>query len=170
MKKLKKFYDVIVSVIVILALIVAMLVAGVRLFGVTPFTVLSGSMEPKYHVGSVIYVVPANADELEVGDAITFTHDNGVVVTHEIVEVDEDEQGLFFVTQGLANNTPDGIPVREGDVIGKATFSIPYLGYLADYLKTPYVRYVFIGVIVILILLSFLRPSDDGENGQEQTE
>ena len=168
MKAFKRVYNIIVTVIVVIAVIVAMLVAGVRLFGVTPYTVLSGSMEPKYHVGSVIYVVPADADGLEVGDAITFRLDSGVVVTHEIVKVDEDEKGLFFVTQGLANNTPDGSPVREDAIIGKATFSIPYLGYLADFLKTPYVRYVIIGVIAILILLSFLSPSDENEEHSEQ--
>lgn len=167
MKTFKRIYNIFVTVVVVLAVIVAMLLAGVRLFGLKPYTVLSGSMEPKYHVGSVVYVTSAVADELEIGDAITF-YTNGVVVTHEIVDIDEDEKGVFFTTQGIANDTVDSTPVREGEVIGKVVLSIPLLGYLSSFLQTPYVRYAFIGGIIILLLLSLLRTSDDEQQNESE--
>ena len=55
-KVIKKIYDAIISLLVAAVVILVMLLVGVRLFGIKPFTVLSGSMEPRYHVGSVIYV------------------------------------------------------------------------------------------------------------------
>ena len=56
MESFKKIWNGITTVIVILVVILAILLAGVRLFGLQVFTVLSGSMEPTYHVGSLIYV------------------------------------------------------------------------------------------------------------------
>ena len=50
-------------------------------FGYMPYVVLSGSMEPVYPVGSLIYVAPVDANSLEPGDAITFDR-NDAVVTH----------------------------------------------------------------------------------------
>ena len=59
---------------VILAVIVAfaILLVGVRLVGLRPLVVLSGSMEPTYHVGSMVYVKSVDPESIEVGDPITF--------------------------------------------------------------------------------------------------
>ena len=43
-----------------------------RLMGLKTYKVLSGSMEPEYHVGSVVYVEKSLIDDIEVGDVITF--------------------------------------------------------------------------------------------------
>ena len=156
LKKVKKIYNIFTLVFVVAIFVLAILLVGVRLFGLQPFTVLSGSMEPKIHVGSLIYVVDVDPAELQVGDALTFKH-NGNTVTHEIVEIIDAEspRDRLFVTQGLTNNIPDGqIPVS--DIIGKPVFTIPYLGYVAVYIQNP------VGVIgtacalVIILMLSFL--------------
>ena len=155
MQKFKKIYNIITLVLVIAAFLLAMLLVGVRLFGLQPFTVLSGSMEPKIHVGSLIYVVDADPAELKVGDPLTFTH-SGTTVTHEIVEIIEAEnpQDRLFVTQGLTNNITDGqIPVS--DIIGKPVFTIPLLGYVAVFVQNPIGIISIACVIVILLMLSF---------------
>ena len=54
------------------ALAAALLLAGARLVGLRTFAVLSGSMEPAYPVGSLIYVRSAEPSALECGDVITF--------------------------------------------------------------------------------------------------
>ena len=59
----------------VLAVILAVALVGVRLVGLQVFTVLSGSMEPTYHVGSLIYVKDVDYKELEAGDVITFMLD-----------------------------------------------------------------------------------------------
>ena len=41
---------------VVFGFVLALLLVGVRLFGMQVFTVLSGSMEPTYQTGSLIYV------------------------------------------------------------------------------------------------------------------
>ena len=55
MAPLKKLWNALTTLIVIAIVILAILLAGVRLVGLTPYVVLSGSMEPNYHTGSLIY-------------------------------------------------------------------------------------------------------------------
>lgn len=55
-----------------ISLILTALFTIPSLFGYMPYVVLSGSMEPVYPVGSLIYVAPVDANSLEPGDAITF--------------------------------------------------------------------------------------------------
>ena len=58
MKKssIRKTWNVISSILVALVVLLALLLVGARLFGLQVYTVLSGSMEPTYHTGSLIYV------------------------------------------------------------------------------------------------------------------
>ena len=51
-------------IIIILVVAFAMMMVGVKLFGIQIYTVLSGSMEPEYKVGTLIYVVDTDIDSL----------------------------------------------------------------------------------------------------------
>jgi len=155
----KKIINVVTTVIVAAAVLLAVLLVGVRVVGLQPFVVLSGSMEPVYHVGSLIYVKDVDYKELQVGDPITFMISEKTVVTHRITEVlvdEEDPDTLRFFTKGDANELPDGSSVHYKNVIGKPVFSIPYLGYVSNYIQNPPGMYVAIAAGALLILLVFL--------------
>src|SRR5918912_2525149 len=53
-------------------------------------TVVSGSMQPTLPLGSLVVVVPRNADAVRVGDVITFSPpgDDTHTVTHRVVDVE----------------------------------------------------------------------------------
>ena len=68
----KKVWNIFTTVIVVLVVIFAVLLVGVRLFGVQVYSVISGSMEPEYPVGSLIYVKDVDPTEIEVNDVITY--------------------------------------------------------------------------------------------------
>lgn len=70
-KTFKKIWNVIGTVLVAIVLLLAVALVGVRLVGLKTFAVVSGSMEPTYPTGSLLYVKKANAQELKVGDAGT---------------------------------------------------------------------------------------------------
>ena len=53
---LRKIWNAVSTALVVLVVILALLLVGARLVGLQVFTVLSGSMEPTYHTGSLIYV------------------------------------------------------------------------------------------------------------------
>ena len=69
-KPIKKIINIITTLLIILISVAAFLLVGMRLFGYTPYTVLSGSMEPTFHVGSLVYVKEVATTELKVGDLI----------------------------------------------------------------------------------------------------
>lgn len=167
MKQIKKIFSVFTTLACALIALFAILLVGVRLVGLTPLTVISGSMEPNIHVGSVIYVKKAAATDFKVNDCITYRLGNGTPVTHRIIEVIPDEKDpsyLRFRTQGDANDIPDSTPVEPINIIGKPLFSIPWIGYAVHYVQSPPGLYVMIGaiagIILITLLLEFFSPSE----------
>ena len=158
-KTFKKIWNLITTLIVIAAVLLAVLLVGVRLAGLQVFTVLSGSMEPTYHTGSLIYVKKVDAAKLSEGTVITFMLDENTVATHRIVGVvpDEDEPGVVrYRTKGDANEAEDGGLVHYKNVIGTPVFSIPGLGYLANYIQHPPGTYVAVSAGAAVLLLMFL--------------
>ena len=151
---MKRTYNIVINSLIAIVAVLAILLVGVRLFGIKPYTVLSGSMKPVYPVGSLLYVVDAEVEKLEVGDPITFDLD-GTTVTHRIIEIEEDSSvGPTFRTKGDANDIPDGQPITPSQILGRPVFCIPYLGYLAFFVQNPPGLYVAVGICVILLLLS----------------
>lgn len=103
----KRFCSIVTGVVLVLAVLMLVAFAGVRLFGLTPYAVLSGSMEPEYPTGSLIYVRDVDPADVAVGDAITFELESGTLVTHEVYEIDSDARA--FRTQGIANIDAGGV-------------------------------------------------------------
>ena len=173
-KTIKKIWNWISGVLVGIVVLLAIALVGVRLIGLEPYVVLSGSMEPTYHVGSLIYVKDVDPYELESGDVITFMLDEDTVATHRIVEVVPDETDstvVRFKTKGDANAAEDGSLVHYKNVIGSPVFTIPQLGYVANYIQNPPGTYIAISAGAILLLLVFLPDlfgNDDEENKQKQ--
>ena len=173
-KTIKKIWNWISGALVGIVVLLAIALVGVRLIGLQPYVVLSGSMEPTYHVGSLIYVKSVDYKELEVGDPITYMVSQDTVVTHRIIEVlvdEEDPNTIRYFTQGDANEQPDGTSVHYKNIIGKPVFSIPYLGYVSNYIQNPPGMYVAIAAGAILILLVFLPDifaDDEKEKNKKQ--
>ncbi len=154
-----KIWNIFSTVLVALVVLLAALLVGVRIAGLKTYTVLSGSMEPVYPTGSLLYVKRINPQDLRVGDPITFMLDESTVVTHRILEILPDERAadlLRFRTKGDANDTPDGNPVHSRNIIGKPVFAIPYLGYFAHFVQRPPGIYLAVGAAGALLLLVFL--------------
>ena len=159
MKTVRKIWDVFTSILVGIVVVIAILLVGVRLIGLNVYTVLSGSMEPTYHTGSLIYVKKVDYTKLKTDDVITFMLDEDTIATHRIVEVVPDENDstvLRYRTKGDANDAVDGSLVHYKNVIGSPVFSIPKLGYLANYIQQPPGMYVAISAGAILMMLVFI--------------
>lgn len=128
--------------------------------GIRPYIVMSGSMEPEIHTGSVCLVntkVPYT--DIEEGDIVTFDHGMEIPVTHRVLRITEDG----METKGDANDTSDGITTREDNYIGKTFFSIPYAGYAFHFLHTKRGKILMGTFAVILIILTNICCSLDEE-------
>lgn len=143
----KKTIDFISNIIYILIIIYA-LISAPALFGYKPVIVLSGSMEPTFKVGNVIYYHHVPEDELKQADIITFSYGNSEdLITHRINEINDGK----YQTKGDANGNPDQQLIEYADIKGKVSkIYIPYVGHFIKYIN----EHIYIIVIAILILLS----------------
>lgn len=122
--------------------------------------VMSGSMEPAIHVGSVAFI--KSTENIKVGDIVTFKNpsDPQENFTHRIVEIsepDEISEISVFKTKGDANDAPDGWELTKDDIVGKFFLSIPLLGYPVNFAKTPR-GFIFLIILpAALIILDELR-------------
>jgi len=179
-RTLRWIYSGVTSVLVAVVVILAVLLVGVRIFGLTPYTVLSGSMEPSYHVGSLIYVQKTDPASLQVQDPVTYRMGDGTVVTHRVVEIVEDPAaGRCYRTKGDANNVADSSLLTEDRIIGKPLFTIPLLGYVSWYIQHPPGTYLAIAGCLLLMTLMMLtdaifsnrdKPSAEDAPSDEPTE
>lgn len=153
---MKKLWNIITTIAMVIVVIFACIFFLPKLFGITPMAVLSGSMEPTFHVGSLVFVKSVNPDEVKVGDAVTYQLAGAdKVVTHRIINVNAEDKTIE--TKGDANDTADGSAVPFANIVGKAfAFSIPLLGYLAVYLSSTQGMIILGTIIVVILFLSFL--------------
>lgn len=154
-KKIKKIWDIVSTTLVSIVVIFAVFLMGSRMMGYQVYNVISGSMEPTYSVGDLLYVKEVDPDSIKVGDPITFVlNENLVVATHRVVRIDAENR--HFYTKGDANDTEDAAPVHFNNVIGVPQFSIPLLGFVSDFIQHPPGMYIAIGVGIVLVAAVFL--------------
>lgn len=165
MKYLKLLFTIL-SWPVYICIAAYLLIAAPLVLGFRPVVVLSGSMEPTYHVGSIIYYKAASFDRIENGDPITFrAGEDGSLVTHRVVEKREISQE--FITKGDANNAADPNPVPYSRVVGRAAAaSIPFVGYFVTYGKKPAAIGLMAAILIIGMVLDNIKP-DGRKSGKE---
>lgn len=158
-RSVEKTWNIISSILVALVVILTLLLVGARVVGLQVFSVLSGSMEPTYHTGALLYVKPVAPETIQTGQVITFLLDEDTTATHRVVDIlpDEDDPSVLrFRTKGDANQAADGELVYYKNVVGTPVFSIPYLGYVAEYIRRPPGTYALVAVVALLLFLLIL--------------
>lgn len=145
----------------------AVLLAGLRIAGLVPYIVTSGSMSPTFAAGSLIYVKAAAPEEIQVGDPITYRLESSVV-THRVVGIDAENR--LFYTKGDANEEADFSPVSFGRLIGKPALHIPLLGYFSYYVATPFGLFILIGVGLFVLALRLFSDKDKAPEGKSAGE
>lgn len=149
LKIMKKTYKILEKIIYAIILLIAILLVWSILpvkNGPKIFVVLSGSMEPAMHTGSVVIIKPES--QYKIGDIVTFGKNakTQVPTTHRIISSRAVEGVMLFTTKGDANNGPDITEIRQSDIHGKALLSVPYIGYLVNFIRKP------IGLIVVIVI------------------
>ncbi|MGN0315000.1 MAG: signal peptidase I [Fusicatenibacter sp.] len=167
----KKVCDVCFAILILLFAVPAVLLFVPELFGIRPMVVLSGSMEPAYPVGSVVYVKPCDASCIREGDVISFYLSKDTVVTHRVVA--KDEENRCFYTKGDANDQQDEGFVTYEALIGRAAARIPLLGYAVVMIKTAAGKGALLTVAAVVILArilnsNFLRNDEEGRREAQE--
>lgn len=147
--KNRKIKDLITGLSTLVLFALAMLLVGVRIFGFTPYAVVSGSMAPSIPKGSLAYVKAMRMDELAMGDVITYVLDeSGVLVSHRIVGLDHSTQ--IITTKGDANQDNDSLKVSYRNVQGVVHYHIPILGTVSQLIYSNW------GLLIILLTMGFM--------------
>jgi len=108
--------------------------SSVGLLGFTPTIIGSGSMQPTLNAGDIAIIISAPVSTIEKGDIIQYGTPEAMII-HRVIDTYTSGGTRWFITKGDANNAPDPDPVGQDQVVGKAVFTIPQLGWVSIALK-----------------------------------
>ena len=122
------------------------------------FTVITGSMEPKYMIGDILIAKEIEPSKIKVGDAISYVASGneikGNVVTHEVVNITKDEDGRYlFHSKGLVNLIEDPI-VREEQLYGVVVYKTKLLSFVKKIVSTDIGMILFVIIPILYIIIS----------------
>jgi signal peptidase len=117
------------------SIILGLIVAFLAFVFISPdydlYIVRSGSMEPAINVGDMVLAGPVGTGGIKPGVIISYEAGKNLI-THRVLSID----GNTLITKGDANKEPDPNPVRLSQVQSRYIFRIPYVGYVAGFLRT----------------------------------
>lgn len=126
-------------------------------------TVRSGSMSPEIGVGDLVISGPIDPEEIEVGDVIIYRSQQGALVCHRVIAVDNDAEHV--ITKGDANDGPDPA-VPYSSIVTKAIGHVPYLRYVVSYLSSAYGMTTIAVIIIVIYLLGGTNRKDGAQQGR----
>lgn len=131
--KTKKIANVALNLAWIMGLIIIAAAVTMSVMHIKPAVVVSGSMEPVIHTGSLVFIDTDYKDVKE-RDIIAFEA-GGSLVTHRVTEVLEDG----YITKGDANDSPDPGILKKNMVRGRTVMWIPGIGYAIHFMGGGYI-------------------------------
>ena len=153
MKIIKKIIDILTTIIICVGGLFLIL----YIFGIVPYVVLSGSMEPTIETGSVCFINKhTKIESIKEKDVIAFKMNDGTLVTHRAIKIDS--SGI--VTKGDNNKEADSNVVNKVNFVGKNLFWIPKVGYVVKAFQTTKGKIVAGAIIVLLFVSGFLFGDD----------
>ena len=153
----KKILNVVVTILLLAFIVVVLLQRisnnQVSIFKYRMFSVISGSMMPKYDVGDVLISKEVPPSSIKIGDPISYQGKEGSfkgkVVTHEVTNVMQASDGkYYFSAKGLANIIEDPI-VSEDQLYGKIIYRSLVLSFIYKVISNK------IGFLLFCIIPTF---------------
>lgn len=177
MKKVFKYVKAAINVFIVILVLSFVLVVCLQRFSNNEisflkyrmFTVVSGSMEPKYSVGDVLLAKETEPEKIKIGDAVSYLGNKGQfrdkVVTHEVIEIEKDNNGKYsFYTKGLANLSADPV-VSEEQIYGVIVGELKLLTFIYGLVAKPTGMLIFVIIPLFYIIgsefLSFLLEREE---------
>ena len=139
-----------------------------------PLIVLTDSMYPEIKSGDLIICHTVEAEEVAVGDVISFFDPAGngtSIVTHRVVEIVDESGALMFRTRGDNNNTDDKVLVGADDLVGTYQSRIGGAGNVALFMQTTTGLIVCVVLpIILLVGYDIIRRRIYEKNKQDDTD
>jgi len=139
-----------------------------------PLIVLTDSMYPEIQAGDLIVCRTVEAEDVEVGDVISFFDPAGngsSIVTHRVIEIVNEDGARMFRTRGDNNNTEDKVLVGADDLVGTYKSRIPGAGNIAMFMQTTSGLIVCVVLpIILLVGYDIIRRRIYEKNKQDDTD
>jgi signal peptidase I len=145
--------DAALLLLVALCLLTIALGRVLPLTGRTTLVVAGGSMEPAISLGSAIVVDPVDPHTLAVGDVVSLRSGaQRAIFTHRIIRVVVRDGTTWVETKGDANDSADPSLTPASQIIGRASLTVPYAGYLIALLSSLHgiVFVISLGMVLLL--------------------
>ena len=152
----KKIWNIFATVLVVFVFLILCMVLVMRMtgnnggiFGIHVNVIATGSMEPEIKVGDVIISKSYKGQTLDIGDVVSYVSRSGEMtgklITHEIIDIQENADGLVITTKGIAAQLADD-PISDKDIVSVMLYNSKVIGFIYGIVTTP------IGFVVIVIL------------------
>ena len=185
-KRLIFIFETILTIIIVgLCVLIVAISKGFHpsIGGYEVLRVITGSMEPELEENSIIIIKNTDVSQLKKGDIITFKSEDpqlkGLYVTLRIYDIQDCQNGNYFVTKGDANETEDMYVVHEKNIAGKYVKKLPMglaLGKFINRISTSrmYFLVVLLPVLVVFLIyiwqmikIIFVDSEDDEKTTEE---
>ncbi len=156
-------YTLLVLLVVLILITVVLQRASnnnLSLGGYRIFNIVTGSMQPKYEVGDVLVSKTISPSEIKKEDDITYLGKEGdfagKIVTHQVIDIENENGNYKFHTKGLANTEEDPI-VGQDQVVGKIIYKVKTLSVISKIIQNLYSLYFVIFIPVALLIFIEIR-------------
>lgn len=146
----------------VLATLLATLIIGLKLLGIKPMIIISGSMEPTLRTNSLIIIKDYPIEGVEVGDIVQIMRLDGLDdkdVIHRVIEIKDNGNML---TKGDNNKVMDSWVVDKdnygGKVVATCNEVAPVISFLfGDFKSIDTTRLVRgFGILVVIAILGLV--------------
>ena len=170
------FVKVIITIFIILIMSVIIIQKvsnnNLSLGGYRLFTIVTGSMEPKYKVGDMVLAKEVKAKDIEVLDDVVYNGKeddfNGKIVAHQVIKKEVKNEKYSFITKGIANQSEDP-KINEDQIIGKIIYKTVILSFITKIVNNLYGFYFLLFVpIVVLTFIEIIKAIEEKKEEKEE--
>ncbi|XP_027201605.1 signal peptidase complex catalytic subunit SEC11 homolog C twr [Dermatophagoides pteronyssinus] len=125
--------------------------------------VLSGSMEPAFHRGDLLFLTNYKEDPIRVGDIVVFKiKGRDIPIVHRVLTLHEKEDGsVKILTKGDNNSVddrglyaPGQLWLEKKDIVGRTRGFVPYVGIITILMNDyPKLKYAVLGILALFVLV-----------------
>lgn len=179
-KPLMVVWNVVYTILVIFVILLLFVVLlqrfsnnNLSLGGFRIFNIVSESMVPKYQIGDILVSKTIDEKDIKVGDDIVYLGEKssfaGKIVTHQVINIEEENGELKIHTKGIANEEEDPV-ITANQVKGKIVYKIRSLSLISKIVNNLMSFYFVIFVPIVIIMFVQIRRivSSLRENKEEK--
>lgn len=146
-----------VGAVAVASLAAVVAVAGLRAGGHEMIVVQGASMGDALPLGSIVATESISAEQVRRGDVVLVSEPGATPFLHRITSLSRSGSQVVVRTKGDANDKPDPHEYILPASVKRATFELPYAGYILAQTRAPIARMAMLTLLVALFAIMALR-------------